>query len=183
MTDSTTIRVSVFIAPSVDGFIARPDGDVAYLSEFEPIAGGGDGGYTAFFNTIDVLVMGRGSFEKVLTFDWPYQDKPVVVLSKTLTEVPEALRGSVRIESGSPQAVLTTLTQEGYRHAYLDGGKVIQSFLREGLVDEMTLTIMPILLGEGVPLFGGLGHDIALRLLENRVWPNGFVQSKYQVVK
>ena len=98
----TRTRVSVFIAISLDGFIARPDGDVAWLHEVEPIAGGGDAGYGAFFDSIDVLVLGRGSFEKVLEFEWPYGTKPVIVLSKSQTEVPEALRGQVRIDESAP---------------------------------------------------------------------------------
>jgi dihydrofolate reductase len=128
--------------------------------------------------------MGRGSFEKVLEFDeWPYGTKPVIVLSKSLTEVPEKLRDRVRIDSSPPQELLEKLSQEGYKHIYLDGGKIIQSFLRDGLVDDMTLTTIPVLIGEGLPLFGHIDEDIKLRLLESRSWDNGLVQSKYQVLK
>ena len=164
----TRTRVSVFIAISLDGFIARPDGDVAWLHEVEPI---------------DVLVLGRGSFEKVLEFEWPYGTKPVIVLSKSQTEVPEALRGQVRIDESAPLELVDKLSREGYKRMYLDGGKVIQSFLRQALIDDMTLTTIPVLIGEGIPLFGNLEEDIRLRLLESRSWDNGFVQSKYQVLK
>lgn len=184
MNTSARPKVSVFIATSVDGYIARPDGDVSWLEAGEPIGGGDDAGYGAFFSSIDVLVMGRGSFDKVLEFDpWPYGTKPVIVLSKSLTTVPDHLQDTVRIESLSPQALLDTLAQEGYTHIYLDGGQVIQSFLREGLVDAMTLTTIPILIGAGRPLFGALDADITLRLVESKSWHNGFVQSTYQVVK
>lgn len=179
----TGIQVSVFIATSLDGFIARPDGDVSWLDEFESMGEGEDGGYGELFNSIDTMVMGRGSFEKVLTFDWPYGKKPITVMSKSLSEVPEKLKGSVRIDSSPPLELLDKLETEGCRHIYLDGGQVIQSFLREGLVDDMTLTIIPVLLGEGIPLFGHLDSDIKLKLLKFRSWANGFTQSKYQVLK
>ena len=184
MIKSTQIRVSVFIATSLDGFIARPDGDVSWLHEYEPMGDGDDGGYGELFDSVDALVMGRGTFEKVLAFDgWPYGTKPVIVLSKSLSEVPEKLRDHVRIDASAPQDILNALSIEGYQHIYLDGGKVIQSFLREGLVDEMTLTVIPILLGQGLPLFGYLEADIKLQLLESRSWDNGFVQSRYRVIK
>ena len=177
-------KVSVFIAASLDGYISRPDGNIDWLNEAQPIAGGDDAGYGEFFDSIDVLVMGRGTFEKVTEFaDWPYGEKPVIVLSKSLTEVPENLRKTVRIDASPPRALIEKLSQEGFRHIYLDGGKVIQFFLRAGLVDEITLTTIPILLGEGRPLFGPLEKDIKLRLLASRSWENGFVQSKYQVLK
>jgi len=175
-------KISVFIATSVDGYIARPDGDISWLHEVEPIAGGGDAGYGELFDSIDVLVMGRGSFDKVLEFDWPYGTKPVMVLSKSLTEAPMELRDRVRVMASTPQELVEQLAREGYKHVYLDGGKVIQSFLREGLVDDMTLTIIPVLIGEGLPLFGNMDEDIKLRLLQSRSWDNGFVQSKYQVL-
>ena len=179
---STKIHISVFIATSLDGYIARPDGDVSWLDETEPIGGGDDAGYGKFFDSIDVLVMGRGSFEKVLEFDWPYGTKPVIVLSKNLTEAPEMLRDRVRIDASTPQELVEKLSQEGYKHIYLDGGQVIQSFLREGLVDDMTLTTIPVLIGEGLPLFGKVEKDKKLRLAESRSWDNGIVQSKYQVL-
>ena len=177
------LKISVFIATSVDGFIARPNGDVAWLHEGEQLPDGDDAGYGELFSTVDALVMGRGSFEKVLEFDpWPYGEKPVIVLSKTLTEIPAHLADVVSIDPDEPLAFVEKLIERGYKHIYLDGGQVIQSFLREGLVDEMTITTIPILLGEGIPLFGALEKDIKLKLLESRSWENGFVQAKYQVM-
>ncbi|NDJ55386.1 MAG: dihydrofolate reductase [Chloroflexi bacterium] len=177
------IRVSVFIAVSLDGFIARPDGDVSWLESIEPIPGD-DAGYAAFFNAIDVLVMGRGTFEKVLTFDpWPYGNKPVVVLSRSLTAVPKELADHVRIESSAPDELIEKLAAEGFQHVYLDGGRVIQSFLAAGLVDDLCITTIPILIGAGRPLFGPLDDDIKLRLVELRSWHNSMQQSTYHVLK
>lgn len=176
------IRVSIFIAASLDGFIARPDGDVAWLDDYEPPGENDDAGYDELFSSVDALVLGRGTFEKVLTFEWPYGAKPIIVLSSTLSHIPEKLKDSVRIASSTPSEVLEKMAAEGYQHIYLDGGQVIQSFLREGLVDDLTLTIIPVLLGEGIPLFGRLEKDIQLKLLESRSWENGFVQTKYQVL-
>jgi dihydrofolate reductase len=184
MRKSEKIKVSVFIATSLDGYIARPDGDVSWLEDVDPFGEGDDGGFGQFFGSVDVLVMGRGTFEKVLEFDpWPYGTKPVIVLSKSLTEIPEKLRDRVRIDASTPHDLMEKLAGEGFKKVYLDGGMVIQSFLREGLVDDMVLTVIPVLIGEGVPLFGDLEKDIKLRLLETRSWENGVVQSKYQVLR
>ena len=184
MTASKQIKVSVFMAKSLDGFIARPDGDVAWLHAGDPLPAGDDAGYGAFFSTVDVLVMGRGSFEKVLTFEpWPYGETPVIVMSSSLTadDVPEALRGTVRVDAASPADLLDTLTNEGFTHVYLDGGRVIQSFLQAGLVDAMTLTTIPVLIGSGRPLFGDLDHDIHLTHEQTHAWTNGMVQTTYTI--
>ena len=179
----TQMKISVFIATSVDGYIARPNGDVAWLQEGEQLPEGEDAGYSELFNAVDALVMGRGSFEKVLSFDsWPYADKPVIVLSRTLTEIPSHLPDVVRIDPAEPRAFVEQCIERGYKHIYLDGGQIIQSFLREGLVDEMTITTIPILLGEGIPLFGKLDKDIKLKLARSRSWSNGMVQTTYQVL-
>jgi len=180
--NKSSVNVSVFIAVSLDGFIARPDGDVSWLDEFEPLGEGDDAGYSELFNKVDSLVLGRGSFEKVLEFDWPYGTKPVIVLSSSLSEVPGELKGSVRIKNSAPLKLLEKLEAEGCQHIYLDGGQVIQSFLQEGLVSDITLTIIPVLLGQGIPLFGHLEKDIKLKLLESSSWENGFTQSKYKVM-
>ena len=179
-----TIRVSVFMAISLDGFIARPDGDVSWLDEYEPMGEGEDGGYGDIFQAVDVMVMGRGSFEKVLEFnDWPYGSKPIIVLSRSLTEFPKELQGSVRIDNSAPEELLEKLAQKGHKHIYLDGGQVVRSFLRQGLVDDLTLTVIPVLLGDGIPLFGKLEKELQLDLLESRSWKNGFAQLKYQIIK
>ncbi len=152
----------VFIAVSLDGFIARQDGDIDWLMKQQ--TAGEDHGYDAFMASVDGLVMGRGSFEKVLSFnDWPYH-KPVVVLSRTLSDadIPGELRNKVRLSSLEPGELMRELGREGWQRAYVDGGKVIRSFLRVGLISDITLTHIPILIGEGLPLFGGLDRDIDL---------------------
>jgi dihydrofolate reductase len=179
----STPKVSVYIATSLDGFIARPDGDIDWLTRPEDRIEGEDFGYKAFMDTVDVLVMGRNTYEKVLSFggEWPYAGKHMVVLSSGNPIVPDALTKEVEVRQMTPAEVLQYLGERGFQHIYLDGGKTIQAFLREGLVQEMTLTRIPVLIGQGIPLFGETGHDIVLKHLETIPFVNGFVQSKYAV--
>lgn len=180
-----SIKCSVYIAASVDGFIARPDGDVEWLHrpEYEaPEAG--DYGYETFISTVDGMLMGRNSFEKVLTFsEWPYGQMPVVVLSSKALNVPDALRERIIPEQGEPQDVLQRLEARGFTHLYVDGGVTIQRFLHAGLIDEMTITRIPVLLGRGIPLFGAAGRELQLEHLATNSFSNGFVQNRYRVVK
>lgn len=178
------VKCSVYIATSVDGFIAKPDGDIEWLHRPE-YAFSGQGGlsYEDFMATVDTLVMGRHSFEKVLTFgSWPYEGTPVIVLSSRALAVPDYLQGKVRTESGAPAAVVARLSAEGKRHVYVDGGITIQRFLQARLIREITITQIPILLGSGIPLFGSLGSEFPLRLLDTTAYDNGFVQVRYEVV-
>ncbi|MFO6420872.1 dihydrofolate reductase family protein [Hylemonella sp. W303a] len=171
----------VFIATSLDGFIARDDGDIAWLLERDDPTE--DHGYAAFIADKDMIVMGRGSYEKVLTFDaWPYE-QPVLVLSRQLEgmPVPEALKGKVRFSGLAPKAIMEALAGQGIRRVYLDGGLLLQSFLREGLVADLVITTVPVLLGSGRPLFGALTRDIDLALVSSRSFPSGLVQSTYRV--
>lgn len=176
------MKCSVYIATSLDGFIARLDGGLDWLpQQAEP---GEDYGYQAFFDSVDVLVMGRNSYEKVLTFGaWPYGEKRVVVLSSRPLEIAPALAGRVEALSLSPREVVTRLEARGAHHAYVDGGQTIQRFLRDGLIDEITLTRIPVLIGQGLPLFGALDADVPLRHVETRSYPNGLVQSKYAIAR
>lgn len=171
----------VFIAVSLDGFIARADGGLDWLMKQQ--TAGEDHGYDNFMASVDGLIMGRGSFEKVLSFDdWPYH-KPVVVMSRTLNDadIPGQLRGQVQISDLGPVELMRELADRGWTRAYIDGGKVIQSFLRAGLVSDITLTHIPILIGTGLPLFGGLDRDIDLDHLETRSFPSGLVSSTYRI--
>ena len=171
----------VFIATSLDGFIARKDGSIDWLMKQE--TGEEDHGYDAFIASVDGLVMGRGSFEKVLRFDtWPYQ-KPVVVMSSTLndTDIPERLKDKVFLSTLTPEALMRDLGDRGWSRANIDGGKVVQSFLRDGLISDLIVTQIPILIGNGRPLFGSMPHDIDLELVESRAFPSGLVTSKYRV--
>ncbi|MGI9292772.1 MAG: dihydrofolate reductase family protein [Pseudomonadales bacterium] len=172
----------VYIAASLDGFIARRNGDLDWLMK-QP-AKGEDYGYDEFMDSVDGLIMGRGSFEKVLTFDdWPYT-KTVVVMSQSLSarDLRKDLVGKVRIVSATPKQLMQTLFEEGWQRAYVDGGQIIQAFLRDGLIRDITLTRIPILLGDGIPLFGPLDRDIDLKHLETKAYSSGLVHSKYEVV-
>lgn len=181
----TLPTVSVYIATSVDGFIARPDGTLDWLLGAGQGAGE-DYGYQGFMASIDVLLLGRKTFATVLSFEhWPYGSRRVVVMSRTpeAVEVPAGLRQTVVVTSAAPRQVLEQLAREGFTHAYLDGGMLIQSFLREGLVDDLTLTRAPVLIGEGVPLFGALPNDVRLHHLATHAYATGFVQTTYTVAR
>ena len=174
----------VFIATSLDGFIAREDGGIDWLENHGPSDEGEDYGYQNFFSQIDGLIMGRGSFETVIGFEpWPY-DKPVIVLSRSLVteDIPSHLRGKVRIFASSPQQIMQKVEEEGWQRAYIDGGKIIQSFLRAGLIEELIITRVPVLLGQGISLFGELPSDILLEYIETNSFSSGLVQSRYKVL-
>ena len=177
-----SITASVFIATSLDGFIARVNGDLDWLTDTQSASTGQDYGYQEFMDTVDTIVVGRNTFELVLTFDtWPYSGKKVVVLSSRLNAIPPHLVGDVEWLSLPPQRLVERLAVRGSRHVYVDGGKTIQGFLNAGLIDELTITRIPILIGTGVPLFGPLNHDVSLTHIATQQFENGFVQSKYRV--
>jgi dihydrofolate reductase len=170
------MKASIFIATSLDGFIARQDGALDWL----PADGGEPHGYEEFIATVDALVIGRKTFETVLTFDtWPYGSKPVVVLSRR----PEALRapaGAVcEVMTGTPHQIVARLGARGMKHLYVDGGVTIQGFLEAGLIQRLIITRIPVLLGNGIPLFGPLPHDVRLEHVATRSYPSGMVQSEY----
>lgn len=172
----------VFIATSLDGYIARHDGDIEWLLQRDDPAE--DHGYNDFIADKDMIVMGRGCYEKVLTFDTWHYTLPVLVLSGQLagTPVPERLQGKVRFADLAPAAAMAQLAREGVRRVYLDGGQLVQSFLREGLVADMVVTTVPVLIGGGRPLFGALERDIGLQLVSSKAFASGLVQSAYRVV-
>lgn len=176
-------RCSVFIATSLDGFIARSDGRIDWLNEANALVPAGeDCGFAEFFSSVDALVMGRNTFEQVLSFpEWPYGSKPVVVLSHSLRSLPAQVPATVSLSAGSPTALVARLSARGLRHLYIDGGLTIQSFLMANLVDEMTITVIPVLLGSGKTLFGSLQRDVNLQLIASRAYDFGFVQSTYLV--
>lgn len=176
------VTCSVYIATSVDGFIAKPDGDIDWLHQPEyaraPLKGLS---YEDFIATVDALVMGRHTFEKVLSFArWPYEGTPVVVLSSKALDIPEHVKGKVSVRSGSPAEVVSDLEAEGKRHLYIDGGATIQRFLKAGLIHDITITRIPVLLGAGIPLFDAFGVEVPLRLVAATSSDNGFVQVRYE---
>jgi dihydrofolate reductase len=175
--ENSAVKASVFIGTSLDGFIARANGDLDFL----PPGGGEPHGYNEFMATVDALVIGRKTFETVLTFDkWPYGEKPVFVLSSRplAAAPPEAV---VEHMSGAPAEIVSRLAARGIGHIYVDGGITIQRFLQAGLVQRLIITRVPVLIGAGIPLFGAIPHDMILRHVVTRAYASGLVQSEYVV--
>ena len=172
------MMVSVFVGISVDGFLARPNGDLDFL----PAEGGEPHGYDEFIATVDALVIGRKTFETVLAFpEWPYGDKRVVILSSRPLDFSGVRGGVVEQMAGSPAEIVSKLAASGAHHLYVDGGITIQGFLRAGLVERLVITRVPVLIGDGIPLFGALPHDLRLRHVATQHYSSGLVKSEYQV--
>jgi dihydrofolate reductase len=173
------MKASVFVATSLDGFIARENGGLDWLPE----NGGEPHGYDEFMATVDALVIGRKTYETVLEFEkWPYGDKPVIVLSTTLSGL-NAPDGAVcEVFSCSPSEVTGCLEERGVSHIYVDGGVTIQGFLRAGLIQRMTITRIPVLLGTGISLFGPVPHDIRFQHMWTKSYRSGMVQSEYTLI-
>jgi dihydrofolate reductase len=173
------MTASVFIGASVDGFIARPNDDLDFL----PPGGGEPHGYNEFIASVDAIVIGRKTFQKVLTMGpWPYGSKRVVVLSSRPLDLSAAVGGFVEQMAGPPAEIVPQLAASGAHHLYIDGGLTIQGFLRAGLIQRLIITRVPVLIGEGVPLFGTLPRDILLRHVATRHYPSGLVQTEYEVI-
>ncbi len=191
-------KISVYIATSVDGYIAREDGSLDWLegsggddrgtapeSDTADVGSGDeDYGWSEFFNSVDTMVMGRATFQFVAeSGQWPYEGKRVFVLSSSLGRKDVALHLADKLEilSMEPSEVVAKLADEGAEHVYVDGGVTIQRFIRAGLIDELIVTRVPVLLGSGIPLFGELNEDVRLRHVESHGFESGLVQSKYIV--
>ncbi|MEO8336326.1 MAG: dihydrofolate reductase family protein [bacterium] len=171
------MRASVFIATSIDGFIARDDGALDWL----PGDDVEEHGYTAFMATVDAIVMGRKTFETVLSFgSWPFE-KMVVVLSSRASELAAPEGALCEVMSGTPQEIVVRMAERGMHHLYIDGGVTIQRFLEAGLIQRMIITRIPVLLGSGIPLFGPLPRDVRLDHVATRSYPSGLVQSEYTI--
>ncbi len=171
------MKASVFIATSLDGFIARANGDLDWL----PAGGGEPHGYDEFIASVDALIIGRKTYETVLGFEaWPYGEKPVFVLSSRAL-APAPAGAVVEHMSGPPAEIVSRLTARGIEHAYVDGGITVQGFLQAGLIQRFILTRVPVLLGAGIPLFGVTGRDIPLRHVATRQYASGLVQSEYLI--
>jgi len=169
------IKASVFVGTSLDGFIARLDGRLDWL----PVGGGEPHGYDEFIATVDAHVIGRKTYETVLGFGkWAYGDKPVFVLS---TREIAAFPSDAVVEhlSGEPDKIMSLLSARGIGHVYVDGGITIQRFLRADLIDRFTITRVPVLIGDGIPLFGPLDNDISLTHVATRQYQSGLVTSEY----
>ncbi|MCG9725147.1 dihydrofolate reductase family protein [Vibrio brasiliensis] len=173
----------VFIATSIDGYIADKDGGLDWLHSV-PNPDNVDMGFGPLMEKVDALVMGRNTLEMVLSFDvdWPYS-KPVFVLSNTMTEVPEGYQDKVFLINGELTQVVSDLNQQGYNDLYIDGGITIQNFLEQELIDQLTITTIPVLLGGGVKLFGDLESMQNYKLVESTVYLDTIVQSHYARVR
>ena len=172
------MKTSVYIGTSLDGFIAKSDGNIDWLTQYandEAI-----NAYEEFMNGIDAIVIGRGTFEKILRFpSWPYTKK-AFVLSATLQQLPDTLRDKATLLSMKPKELLSHLSSLNFSSIYVDGGKVIQGFLKEDLIDDLIISKVPLLIGNGIPLFGDIGADLQFKHLRTRVQSNGLVRSYYK---
>ncbi len=171
----------IMMAMTLDGFVARTDHTLDWLDKQDTV--GEDHGFTKFMESVDVIVMGSGSFRTVLGFgEWPYA-KPVIVLSRSLTQadIPANLQSKVEIMTDAPVDLMKGLGERAIKRVYVDGGAIIQSFLREGLIEDMKVAIVPILIGDGIRLFGELSKDIDLSLESVSEFSSGLVQMQYRI--
>jgi dihydrofolate reductase len=183
LSERRDLKISVYIATSLDGFIARKNDELDWLPFPNENTADGDYGYGEFIKSVDYIVMGRRTFEKALTFgEWLYHEKRVVVLSSQSIVFSPKLSGSVECMAGSPGEIISGLAKRGGRHLYIDGGKTIQQFLDCGVVNRLIITRVPILLGQGIPLFGPLQRDIELKHMNTRAFSSGLVQSEYEIL-
>ena len=182
------MKCSVYIATSADGFIATPDGSVDWLMAVantqEPVEMAVS--FESYLKTVDCLIMGRKCMEQIASFNlsaeqWPYGDLRIIVLSKSISEVPDSLPGKVEMYAGEIPDLIAKLEAEGYQHAYVDGGSVITSFLNLQLINEMTVSQAPIILGDGLRLFGKVDKAIKLQDVKSEAYENGFIQSHYSL--
>jgi len=177
------IKLSVFIAVSLDGHIARLNGKLDFLETNSDRAKGEDYGYQSFIGSVDCIVMGRNTFEKVVSFPtWPYHNKRVIVLSRTWDQIPDQFVDLAELYSGKVELLTVELQNQGVRHVYVDGGITIQSFLQQNLLSEMTITTVPIILGKGISLFGMMRDEIKLKLDYIKSFDSDFVQTRYQLI-
>jgi dihydrofolate reductase len=172
------MKTTVYVGTSLDGFIARKDGDIDWLVKYQNKEV--HDSYNEFINRIDAMVIGRGTFEKVLGFpEWPYEKK-VFVLSTSLKQIPGTLNEKAILVAMKPAELMNYLSDKGFSNIYIDGGKVIQSFLREDLIDELIITKVPELIGTGIPLFGYLDNDLRFEHIKTNIYSDGLVKSQYK---
>ena len=179
----TRMKISAYIATSLDGYIARENGALDWLPGSAGASDGEDYGYHEFMDTVDVLLLGRKTYEQVLSFgQWPYGEKRVIVWSRSAIQIPANLSEMVEYRSSAPAQLVDELANAGVQHLYVDGGKTILSFIQAGLMQQIIITTVPILIGKGICLFGSIDQDIHLRHSKTIPFDNGFVQSWYDVL-
>ena len=168
----------VYIAQSIDGFIADQHGGIEWLNDI-PNPSGSDYGFTAFMTSVDAVVMGRNTFSKVASFgDWPYS-KPVFVVSRTLSQLPPQYDGKASLLAMTPEAIVAHLQELGMTRLYIDGGSLIQSFLQDSLIHRLIITTVPIILGSGIPLFSTHGIRSAWRLENSEILDGALIKTTY----
>ena len=171
------MKLSVFCGVSVDGFLARPSHSVDFLDT----GGQEPHGFEEFYRSVDVIVIGRKTYDFVVSYgQWLYGKKPVVVLSSRRLDFSWIKKGVVNQMAGEPAEIVAQLKARRFKHAYIDGGLTIQRFLAAGLIDRLVITRVPVLIGEGIPLFGPVPRDIVLRHVATRTYKGGLVQSEYE---
>ena len=172
------MKTTVYVGTSLDGFIARKDGNIDWLVKYQNKEV--HDSYNEFISRIDAMVIGRGTYEKVLSFpEWPYEKK-VFVLSTSLKLIPGTLNEKATLIAMKPAVLLNYLSDKGFSNIYVDGGKVIQSFLKEDLIDELLITRVPELIGTGIPLFGYLDNDLRFEHIKTNIYSDGLVKSQYE---
>jgi dihydrofolate reductase len=184
------MKCSVYIATSADGYIATPEGNVNWLhtagNPDADMSENADMGFNDFVASVDCMIMGRKCMDSISSFDltaeqWPYGDTKIYVLSNTLKVPPENLKDKVEMYSGDISALINQLESNGFKHAYIDGGATITAFINLNLINEMIITKAPVILGEGIPLFGKITNKVALVNSEAIAFANDFIQVKYAV--
>lgn len=177
MVETGRPQISIYIAMSIDGFIARRDGSIDWLEYGH--TGDEDYGFKAFFSSIDTLILGRKTYEVVSSFaEWPYSGKRVIVLSNSLRSV----REEAEVFCGPLEMLVSKLRSEGVEHVWIDGGVTVSQFLGAGLVDRMTISVLPIILGSGIPLFSQTENELICRLTSSKSYPSGLIQLRYDIV-
>lgn len=184
------MKCSVFIATSADGFIAKPDGNVDWLhtagNKNADMGEHADMGFNNYISSVDCMIMGRKTMDIISSMNltqeqWFYGDMKIIVLSNTIKVAPENLKGKVEMYYGDLNELISSLENEDLKHAYIDGGTTIQAFINLQLINEITITRSPVLLGEGISLFGKTSKDIKLEHAEAIAFPNDYIQVKYKM--
>lgn len=170
----------VYIAVSLDGYIADKNNSVDWLS-MVPMDDETQKNFSNFMDTIDCLVMGRNTFEVVKSFggEWPY-NKKVFVVSNSMKSIPNGYEDKIELVKGLPTEIIKSSHSKGYNNFYIDGGKTIQNFLSEDLIDEMVISTIPILLGGGKSLFGELSESKKFEVVDTKIVSNLFTQTHYK---
>lgn len=177
MIQNSRPKVSVRVGQSIDGYIAKKDGNIDWL--YYGHSGDEEYGFKDFINSIDGLILGKNTYEVVSNFDqWPYDGKRVIVLSNSLKNV----RPEAELYTGSLKDLLSKLHSEGIKHVWVDGGVTISKFLEEGLVDEISISVIAMILGSGIPLFNPMNAEHKCELLSTKSYPSGLVESKYKIL-